>query len=158
MNQVGRWYALFAFVGLGCVATPGSDGQPSESNQGRERGASTESALSFVTGLPCTINDDCGRRAYCEYPAGQCGGWGTCETRPRTCAQVDAPVCGCDGHKHANDCVAAVAGVSVEHAGECTPGGARCGAVVCEEGLECCNPSCGICVPPGGVCTAQVCE
>jgi hypothetical protein len=67
-------------------------------------------------------------------------------------------VCGCDDQTYANGCLAAAAGFSIRETGECSPGGARCGSVVCDKGLECCNPSCGICVPPGGVCTMQVCE
>lgn len=35
--------------------------------------------------------------------------------------------------------------------------GEVCGDVVCGDGLECCNASCGICVEPGGVCTQQAC-
>ncbi|MBX3272955.1 MAG: hypothetical protein KF729_22015 [Sandaracinaceae bacterium] len=32
-----------------------------------------------------------------------------------------------------------------------------CGAVVCGDGLECCNASCGICAPPGAGCAAIEC-
>ncbi len=37
------------------------------------------------------------------------------------------------------------------------PGVIKCGATVCEAGLTCCNPSCGVCVKPGMMCTQQVC-
>ncbi|KAK3900508.1 hypothetical protein C8A05DRAFT_35849 [Staphylotrichum tortipilum] len=36
--------------------------------------------------------------------------------------------------------------------------GVKCGNTVCEAGLTCCNPSCGMCVKPGMMCTQQVCE
>ncbi|KAL2159381.1 hypothetical protein VTH06DRAFT_2385 [Thermothelomyces fergusii] len=36
-------------------------------------------------------------------------------------------------------------------------GGEKCGDVVCEVGLSCCNPSCGLCVKPGMGCGGVVC-
>jgi hypothetical protein len=108
--------------------------------------------------LTCTSHAECGRRSYCQYPSEQCGGTGTCQTRPRACTRIHAPVCGCDGRTYSSPCVAATAGMSVRHEGECDAG-EPCGpVVVCEKGLECCNASCGICVPPGGVCTQEACE
>ena len=48
-----------------------------------------------------------------------------------------------------------------------TPGGclgeclldrrARCGENICDDGLVCCNESCGICAAPGAACTQQLC-
>ncbi|HVR60776.1 MAG TPA: hypothetical protein VMU50_02705 [Polyangia bacterium] len=37
------------------------------------------------------------------------------------------------------------------------PKGEACGPKICDAGLTCCNPSCGICAPPGGACTKQLC-
>lgn len=159
MNEVDRWAWPFAFAALGCLATPASDGSgPTEDNQRREPGATDESELSFVAGLTCSSHADCGRRSYCKSVEGQCGAFGVCEARPRACAQIHDPVCGCDDQTHANPCLAASAGVSIQEKGECRPAGERCGSVVCDQGLDCCNPSCGICVPPGDVCTQEVCE
>ena len=159
MNEVDRWSWLLAFTALGCVATPASEGSgKAEENQKHARGATEESELSFVDGLPCSSNVDCGRRSYCKSTDGQCGGSGACEPRPKACTKIHAPVCGCDDNTYSNDCLAASAGVSLEDTGECQPDGEPCGAVVCDNGLECCNASCGICVGPGGVCTQEACE
>jgi len=158
--KVDRWFSVLAFFVVGCVATPDPEGSgPKGDNHGHEEGANAdETELSFVSGLTCLGNTDCGRRSYCEYPTEQCSGTGTCQTRPKNCTQIHAPVCGCDGRTYSNACVAASAGMSVRHEGECEAG-EPCGAVViCETGLECCNASCGVCVPPGGVCTQEICE
>jgi hypothetical protein len=164
--MVDRWLSVFTFAAVGCLATPNSEGSGSkEDNQANEPASSAhetpdhsaESELSFVAGLTCIGNADCGRRSYCQYPAGQCEGAGTCQTKPKTCTQIHAPVCGCDDRTYSNDCAAATAGASVRHEGECKAG-EPCGSVVCEPGLECCNAGCGICVPPGGACTQEACE
>jgi hypothetical protein len=78
--------------------------------------------------------------------------------RPRGCTQVHDPVCGCDDRTHSNACAAAAEGVNVQAAGECAPPGEKCGSIVCHDGMECCNASCGICVRHGGVCTHEACE
>ena len=122
MRDFHRWSWWFVFTMLGCLATPGPEGSgPIEDNPRREPSAPEELGLSFVAGLPCGSNADCGRRFYCKFVEGQCGGSGTCELRPRTCTQVHEPVCGCDGETHSNACVAATAGASVHEAGECAP-------------------------------------
>ena len=158
--KVGTWFSVFACGALGCLATPGPEGSgPKDDNQGHEQGVATdEPELSFVEGLTCAHNADCGRRSYCQYPNEQCDGTGTCQTRPRLCTHSHAPVCGCDGRSYSNACVAASAGMSVRHEGECDAG-EPCGSVaICEKGLECCNASCGICVSPGGFCAQEICE
>lgn len=37
-------------------------------------------------------------------------------------------------------------------------GGEQCGDVQCDDGMVCCNASCGICTEPGGVCIQIACE
>jgi len=157
LNQVARWFWPMTFTTLGCLAAPAPDGSADDS-QRHDPGAVEEVATSFVAGLPCTSNADCGLRFYCQYADGQCGGAGTCEARPRACTREFAPVCGCDDETYANVCVAASEGISIQDTGECRAAEAKCGAVVCDKGLECCNASCGVCVPPGESCTQEACE
>ncbi len=70
----------------------------------------------------------CAQTEYCAYTIEQmCGAGdqeGICSPRPEACAlDVDTlvydPVCGCDNQTHGSACIAASAGVSVLHAGEC---------------------------------------
>lgn len=42
-----------------------------------------------------------------------------CERKPIICPDVSEPVCGCDGEDYSNECLAAMAGVSVEHTFPC---------------------------------------
>lgn len=69
-------------------------------------------------GLPA-----CGTGTYCNYaPSANCGRTdipGTCAVKPWFCKNLYNPVCGCDGVTYTNACVAAKAGVSVEHTGPC---------------------------------------
>ncbi|UJR80464.1 Kazal-type serine protease inhibitor domain-containing protein [Sandaracinus amylolyticus] len=93
---------------------------------------------------------ECPEGFYCAYePDDICGradAPGTCQRRPDACAEIDQPVCGCDGRTHGNACEAASAGISVDHEGECAQpcggiAGLGCGdAQFCDYAIE---ASCG---------------
>jgi hypothetical protein len=77
------------------------------------------------------VGDTCGARSqvtcdeglYCAWDVGGICGWadatGTCAVKPEACTEQYQPVCGCDGATHGNACMAASAGTSVQHEGEC---------------------------------------
>ncbi len=68
----------------------------------------------------CKDNSGClDKSQYCEKKAGDCDGEGKCSPRPEGCPEIFDPVCGCDGRTYGNSCFAAMAGVSVDHEGEC---------------------------------------
>jgi hypothetical protein len=159
MMKVDPWFSVLSFAAASCLAAPTHEGSaPKDDQQGHEQGTSSdEPELSFVDGLTCSNHAECGRRSYCQHPTGQCSGTGTCQTRPKLCTYIEAPVCGCDGNTFPNACSAANARMSLEHEGACKVG-EPCGKIVCEKGFECCNASCGTCVPSGGVCTQEACE
>jgi hypothetical protein len=43
------------------------------------------------------------------------------KNRNAICQQILAPVCGCDGRTHGNECEARGKGIHVAHTGECAP-------------------------------------
>lgn len=112
-----------------------------------------------ITGLGC---DD---GYYCRYPeSASCGAGdatGECAPVPDVCITIDDPVCGCDGRSYSNACEAALAQVSVQHAGAC---GEPSGACVVDgktypDGAEIPSEGCNICVCHAGTvaCTGEAC-
>jgi hypothetical protein len=88
---------------------------------------------------------DCSEDQWCDFSDDACGadagGSASCEPRPEGCPENYAPVCGCDGQVHGNDCDANAAGVDLDAEGDCeTPEGYfRCGYRFCSLGFEYCQ-------------------
>lgn len=84
-------------------------------------------------GQPCggMQGKSCGLNEFCDYDtSAQCGAadqTGVCAKTPGVCADIYAPVCGCDDKTYGNECEANRAGVSVAKAGSCE-GGADAGS------------------------------
>lgn len=86
------------------------------------------------------IGATCDADQYCAYPPeADCGRFdstGTCVDIPKdsVCLAVEDPVCGCDGKTYSNSCYAELAGVSIDHDGECIqdPTGKACGGITGE--------------------------
>eukprot|EP01087_Luapelamoeba_hula_P000302 TRINITY_DN10203_c0_g1_i4.p1 TRINITY_DN10203_c0_g1~~TRINITY_DN10203_c0_g1_i4.p1 ORF type:complete len:257 (-),score=13.39 TRINITY_DN10203_c0_g1_i4:143-913(-) len=84
-------------------------------------GARTNVARTGPCSTACTSQSDCSEieNSFCQFPAGQCGGSGSCVTRVEFCAEIYLPVCGCDGRTYGNSCTASSNGVSIRSQGEC---------------------------------------
>lgn len=105
----------------------------------------------------------CAATEWCDFaPDAVCGAadqTGVCRARPDACIAIYAPVCGCDGLTHGNECVANANGVDVAHSGACSDD-RRCGdgegvcaaAEWCDiaVGAECGSP--GDCRPRPSAC------
>ena len=108
--------------------------------------AAAAAGVSVVSEGPCgqacggVTDATCPQGQYCRFPEGTCGEGdepGECRETPEVCAEIFAPVCGCDGETYGNACEAGVAGVSIEHQGTCE---GICGGIagfICPQGQFC---------------------
>jgi hypothetical protein len=66
------------------------------------------------------VDAGCAADQYCDAP--ECGHGsegGTCQRIPWFCPEAQDPVCGCDGNRYANSCLAHAAGTEVDPSGKC---------------------------------------
>jgi hypothetical protein len=110
-----RSFILFAFATLPFLSALGCGAAPSQG--GDDESAATEDAIK--KGKTCHTNSQCGALEFCDKEhASSCHAKGVCAPRGVNlmCSMLYAPVCGCDGTKYSNTCVAHKAGASVAHA------------------------------------------
>ena len=94
----------------------------------------------IAAGEACEDGDCCPPGYYCAKGIGDCDGPGVCTEIPEMCTRELNRVCGCDGETYSNPCMAAAAGVNIDHMGACEtkPGPGECaGNDDCEVGFFC---------------------
>ncbi len=115
----------------------------------------------------CLATSDCGDGEFCSFESG-CGEGpvGACESLPTACAEIYAPVCGCDAVTYGNACAASAAGVSVQSEGPCPSEPSSCEGScggpadgcwcddLCEQYGDCCGDYEESCLEPD--CDAMV--
>jgi len=132
-----------ADTGTTTMAEPTTTGEPTTTTT--EPTSATDGQTdgnTFACGeFDCEIGTE-----WCDWSDDSCVGknlnaTGLCQPRPEGCPEDYAPVCGCDGEVHPNECTANQEGVDVDANGDCEPpaGYFRCGYRFCTLDLEYCQ-------------------
>ncbi|HGG58070.1 MAG TPA: hypothetical protein ENK31_09775, partial [Nannocystis exedens] len=127
------------------TATTATDGTTEGTTEGTT--GTTASTGAETDGASCNDDGECGAGEYCDWTANSCGNSGedvgTCKPSPEGCDAEYAPVCGCDGEVHSNECVANGAGTDVSAAGGCEPPAEYypCGYAFCDTATQYCEIS-----------------
>lgn len=85
----------------------------------------------------------CGEGQTCDIRSCALGATGQCRPTPCFCAEIYAPVCGCNGVTYSNDCHRVQAGAMLDHEGPCEP--------------QTCGPYPGGQCPEGYICDIRTC-
>jgi hypothetical protein len=128
-----RWIPLLAALALACA---GDDDELAAVDAGADASDEVPAMCGGIGGIACESAD------FCDYIAHSCGasdGTGSCRARPSNCDGAYAPVCGCDGMVHGNECQANAAGVDASDTIPCDPpeGHERCGYRFCPKTQAC---------------------
>jgi hypothetical protein len=106
--------ALVVGLGAACGGDAVIDGSSGSSASGGAGGAAAQGGAAGEGGggRSCGgfAGERCTEREYCDFEPSTCDGIGACKPRPTGCDKILAPVCGCDGAVHDNECFAYAAG------------------------------------------------